>query len=187
MIENAIVRNKLRMIIFLVIAVFLLLTAESCNGGTSADESATDRQLGQYQKTQPIPFHDWSQYRATLISVDEAQAKGTATTSFFFLAGRQDPIRSCDSIGYPVPSTAQLTNPDQVAYSSSGAVIGQMEPTGVYTGDSQGTYVVCLVQGKAVPTYWEGEVETEGGPAKWDKAQSMIVSTGPGTVETKRR
>jgi len=185
MIESSIVRNKLRMIIFLCLAVFLLFTAESCSGGTYADEEATDRQLLQYQKAQPIPFHEWSQYRATLISVDHAQATGTATTSFFFLAGRENPIRSCESIGYPVPSTAQITNPDQVR--SGGYVVGQMEPTGVFTGDSQGTYVVCLVQGKAVPTYWEGEVQVEGGPAKWDKAQSMIVSTGPATVETERR
>lgn len=164
------------------VAAGLLFTAGSCTDSTDADESATDRQLQQYQKTQSIPFHDWSQYRETLISVDEAQAKGTATTSFFFLAGKQDPVRMCDSIGYAVPSTAQLTNPEQI---NSYGAWPQMEPNGVYTGDSQGTYVVCLVQGKAVPTYWEGEVETEGGPAKWDRSQHMIISTGPATVETK--
>lgn len=169
-------------------ACALLFTAGSCSSSTNQDEAATDRQLAQYQKAQAIPFHDWSQYRQTLISIDEAQAKGTATTTFFFLAGRPDPVRMCDSIGYPVPSTAQLTNPVQWIGSSGGpAIIDQMEPTGVYTGDSTGTYVVCLNGGKAVPTYWEGEVETEGGPAKWDKAQSMIITTGPGTVEVAKK
>src|SRR6476619_2388421 len=94
----------------IMIAIFMLFAADSCdNGGTHADETATDRQLSQYQKVQPIPFHDRSQYRETLISIDEAQARGTATTTFFFEAGIQNPVRTCDSIGYAVPSTAQLT------------------------------------------------------------------------------
>jgi hypothetical protein len=66
-------------------------------------------------------------------------------------------------------------------------VIGQSEPTGVYTGESAGTYVVCIVNGKAVPTYWEGEVHTEGGPAHWDKAAGQIVTDGDPTVQVKAK
>lgn len=168
----------------LIFVVFMLM-ADSCDGGTGQDESQTDQQLQQYQRVQPVPKYDWSQIRATLISVEDAQAKGTATTSFFFEAGVAQPVRTCDSIGYAVPSTAQITNPDQRVY--EGTVISQMEPTGIYTGDSQGTFVVCLVNGNPTPTYWEGEVAVEGGPAKWDDQQHKIVSTGPAsvTVQTK--
>src|SRR6476659_1781023 len=127
--------NNWRWMGFGLILIMLLLGADSCGGSTSQDEAATDRQLAQYQKTQPIPFFDWSQYRATLIGVEDAQANGTATTSFFFLAGRQDPVKSCASIGYAVPSTAQVTSPDQI--NSSVGPTSQMEPTGVYNGDSQ--------------------------------------------------
>lgn len=153
------------------------------NSATYSDSKSTNVQLEQYQRVQPIPFHEWSQYRQTLISVDDAQARGTATTSFFFNAGVANPVKVCPSIGYAVPSTAQLTNPWQS--NGNGVGIGMMEPTGVYTGESSGTYVVCVVNGKAVPTYWEGNVETEGGPAHWDREQGLIVNDGDPTVTIK--
>jgi hypothetical protein len=164
------------------IVAFFTLSANGCDSGTTADANATDRQLKQYQSKQPIPFHDWSQYRQTLISIDDAQAHGTATTSFMFLMGVPNPIRTCPSIGYPVPSTAQLTNPGQ---NSGGTTISQMEPNGVYTGESSGTYVVCVVNGKPVPVYWEGDVHAEGGPAHWDKAKGQVVTDGAPTVTVK--
>lgn len=169
--------------VLLIVATFgLIIALSGCeDDGTRNDKKATDKQLQQYQKVQPIPFHDWSQYRETLISIDEAQAQGTTTTSFFFLMGVERPIKVCPSVGYPVPSTAQLTSPDQKVDSHE-SVISQMEPTGVYTGDSTGTYVVCVIDGKAVPTYWEGEVHTEGGPASWDDDQKMIVNSGKPSV-----
>lgn len=164
----------------------LLLPLTACgDSGTYKDEEATDRQLDQYQRVQPIPFFEWSQYRETLISVEHARAKGTATTSFFFVPGVPTPIRVCDSVGYPVPASQQITNPDQVR--GSGYVVSQMEPNGTFTGESTGTYVVCINAGKAVPEYFEGFVHTEGGPAKWDDQKKMIITTGPATVETKRQ
>jgi hypothetical protein len=175
--------KKTTVIVAAAIAGTLLLTASSCgNSGIYADEEATERQLQQYQDVQPIPFYNWSQYRQTLISIQDAQAQGTATTSFFFNIGVQNPIKMCPSIGYPVATTTQLTSPTQYV-GSSGAVVDQMEPTGVYTGDSSGTYVVCVVGGVAVPTYWEGLIQTEGGPAYWDREIGMIINDGTPTVQ----
>jgi hypothetical protein len=174
--------QKLKALGLIVVAVIAAVTLTACeDNGTKSDEAATNKQLEQYQKVQPIPFYEWSQYRETITSIADAQAKGTATTSFFFTQGVQKPIKVCPSIGYPVPSTAQLTSPDQ-AIGANGATIGQMEPTGVYTGESTGTYVVCIIQGKAVPTYWEGFVHTEGSPAEWDEESQQIVNTGAPTV-----
>ncbi len=177
---NLLKKFKAIPVIVVTLALAIMLTACE-DSGTSNDKKTTNKQLEQYQKVQPIPFFDWSQYRETLISIQEAQAKGTATTSFFFNQGVERPIKVCSSIGYPVPTTAQLTSPDQQVDNHE-AVISQMEPTGVYTGESSGTYVVCVVGGKAVPTYWEGYVQTEGGPARWDDDQRMIVNTGDATI-----
>jgi hypothetical protein len=150
--------KKTTVIVAAAIAGTLLLTASSCgNSGIYADEEATERQLQQYQDVQPIP-------------------------SFFFNIGVQNPIKMCPSIGYPVATTTQLTSPTQYV-GSSGAVVDQMEPTGVYTGDSSGTYVVCVVGGVAVPTYWEGLIQTEGGPAYWDREIGMIINDGTPTVQ----
>jgi hypothetical protein len=57
-----------------------------------------------------------------------------------------------------------------------------MEPTGVYTGDSSGTYVVCIApNGDKYLSYWEGFVQTEGGPAEWVDGKGIVL-TGPATA-----
>ena len=174
------------LIILAAVFAFFALSAESCSTSSNTqDATATDKQLAQYQKVQPIHFYEWSQYRQTLLSIGDAQAHGTATTTFFFLTGVPNPIKTCPSIGYPVATTTQITNPSQA--STNGATIGLMEPTGVYTGDSTGTYVVCVIGGKAVPTYWEGFIHTEGGPAHWDKAQGVVMNDGAPTVQVETK
>lgn len=154
------------------------------------DQNATNAQLDRYQANQPIPQSDWSQYRQTAIDVEMAQIHGIATTTFFFNYGIANPIKECPSIGFPMASTAQLTNPDQVVWGSgSGAgVVAQQEPNGIYTGTSTGTYVVCVApNGTKYISYWEGDVHTEGGPAHWDKTQGMIVLDGPPTVASTQK
>lgn len=155
----------------------------------TADQRSTNSQLDRYQKNQPIPASDWSQYRQTIIDVELAQIHGVATTSFFFNLGTPNPVKTCPSIGFPVPTTAQLTNPDQVvsAPNSQAAAIAQAEPNGAYSGDSTGTYVVCVApNGTKYISYWEGDVETEGGSAHWDRMAGAIVLDSA-SVTTKGR
>jgi hypothetical protein len=166
-----------------VIAVGALIGAlTSCTPtATENDKKSTDTQLQKYQANQPIPQADWSQYRQTVIDVTQAQIHGMATTTFQFNQGVADPIDSCPSIGFAVPSTAQLTNPDQAV--SSGATVAQAEPNGVFTGDSTGTYIVCVdPNGKKYIDYWEGYVKTVGGPAHWDSTKKDVVLDGVPTV-----
>jgi len=169
---------------------FLLAGCTSSRPGSIAnDQRNTNSQLDRYQKNQPIPAADWSQYRQTLIDVELAQIHGVATTSFFFNLGTDNPIKTCPSIGYPVPTTAQLTNPDQVvaAPNTQAATIGQAEPNGAYNGPSSGTYVVCVTpSGTRYISYWEGDVQTEGGGARWNRVTGMI-ELDTATVITKGR
>lgn len=152
------------------------------------DQANTNQNLSRLQANQPAPASDRSQYRQTVIDVENAQIHGVATETFFFNQGVIKPIKTCPSIGFPVASTAQLTNPEQLiggSYNSTTieGTVGQQEPNGVYTGDSSGTYVICVSSnGAKYVTYWEGFVQTEGGPAHWDGAQQMIVLDGPPTV-----
>ncbi len=172
-----------------------LLVLAACTGSgndsINADQATTNKQLDRYQANQPVPAFDWSQYRQTIIDVENAQVHGVATTTFFFNMGVRQPIKVCPSIGFPVASTAQLTNPDQVvARGYNGGtidgVVGQQEPNGVYTGASTGTYVVCVApSGVKYVTYWEGDVHTEGGPAHWDDAKGQIILDGTPTVVSK--
>lgn len=179
--------NVKRIVSMAVLAAVAVVSLAACNNGNDQDASAMNKQLQQYQKNgQGIQQFPYSQYRQNLINVEGAEANGIATTTFFFNMGNAKPIKTCASVGYPLPSTAQLSNP-QVDV-GGGATVGQIEPNGVYTGDSTGTYVACIApNGVSYLVYWEGFVETEGGPAHWDATQSMIVLDGPPTVDTKKK
>ena len=163
-------------------AVALLSGCTAQEKSLSRDNEATGNQLERYQANQPVPAYDWSQYRQTVIDVLDAQVHGVATTTFFFNQGVAHPFKVCSSIGFPVPSTTQLTNPLQKIPQHE-SVVALSEASGVYTGDSSGTYVVCIdPNGVSYVTYWEGFVHTEGGPAYWDSEQEMVVLSGAPTV-----
>ena len=164
----------------------LTLTAGACSGDSSGKQSETAQQDA-ISKTlinnQPLPAFNWSQLRQNLIEIETAQAQGVQTTTFFFNQGVQDPISSCPSIGAPIPTTDQLSNPTKIEHhgetGGGNITTNQMEPNGTYTGDSAGTYVMCVnAQGKAYATYWEGYVQTIFGDATWDKATHQVELKG---------
>lgn len=169
-----------RKIQFTIIGIALLLTLATACSGPSAreqDEKASEQILQQLQKSQPVPSFEWSQLRQNLIEIQTAQANTTATTSFFFNQGVTDPVLSCPSIGFPIPGTFQLTNPWQVT--GNGAVISQVEPTGVFSGDTSATTVMCVnADGEIYASYWEGFVSTVTGAATWDTEAKTIKLTG---------
>lgn len=163
----------------LALAAALLAVAGCTHSGANGREQGAARdQLSIYLQAQPIPQFASSQLRQNLIELETAQATTTATTSFFFNQGVQDPISTCPSIGFPIPSTAQLTNP-QGKYPGKDFTVNQAEATGVYTGDSSGTYVICIDSaGKAYASYWEGFVNTVTGPASWNVTTHQVELTG---------
>ncbi|MEK6443714.1 hypothetical protein [Pseudonocardia sp. T1-2H] len=183
-------RSRTLLLAGAVIVVSVLTGAASCDGTSSGQKAENGQQAGitgQLVTNQPIPNIGYSQVRQNLIEIETAQAKGVLTTTFFFNQGVPDPIRTCSSIGVPIPNTASLSNPEQAISpygGSSGTVtVGQMDPNGVYAPQSSsGTYVMCVDgSGKPVATYWEGYVETEFEPAVWDTATHSIKATGPAT------
>jgi hypothetical protein len=189
-------KNTTTGIVIIAATAAVLAGCSSRQGSTStiADSERTNQDLAILQRVQPIPQFPWSQYRQTIIDVETAEANGTATTSFFYNQGVDHPIFSCPSIGFPVPITSQLTNPDQIQYGNrpgggnDAGVVGQAEPNGTYTGDSTGTYVTCIgPTGAKYYKYWEGFVGTDGGPAHFDPASKTEVLDGPATVSVKEK
>lgn len=185
--------NVRRLAILATLAVSLPLTATACdlfNSTPSAqkqDQQAMADIASRMQAAQPIPAESWSQYRQTIIDAETAQARGTQTTSFWFsrgAGGQGSPVGSCPSLGFPVPASAQLSNPDAALWGANGAAatVAQMEPNGVYTGPTDGTYVVCAgAAGKPYLTYVEADVITVGGPAEWKDGQVRL--TGDPTIK----
>lgn len=173
--------------IFAVVGVLALVGAACETGGTQPSATAKDkalaaRSLDDLQRAHPTPKFAKSQLRQNLVDLITAQAETTQTTSFFFNQGVTDPIMSCPSIGFPIASTAQLTNPVQTVTKGTDGIttIGQVEPTGIYSGDSSGTYVICIdAKGKAYAAYWEGFVQAITGPAEWNRQSKQVELIGP--------
>jgi hypothetical protein len=170
------------------VAAILALSAcgvESGGGGTEKEEQVGDDQLDQYLQSQPVPVFNSSQLRQNMIDIQTAQANATVTTSFFFNQGVTDPIHQCPSIGFPIPGSWQLTNPQKIITKHEGTItLPQLEANGLYTADTTGTTVICVDEdGKGYASYWEGFVSTLAGPAEWDATSKQVVLTGAPTAE----
>jgi hypothetical protein len=170
-------------------AALIVLGLAACQSGTSGQALENQQQKNDtatYEQNQPIPHFQTSQIRATLTEVEAIQALGSQTTSFFFNQGVADPIFSCPSLGMPVPSTAQLSDPDQVigTGSNNAVTVGQMDPNGIYSPtDSTGTNVLCLnSSGQPYIQYWEGYVDAVSGAASWDSSTHQVHVIGQPTV-----
>jgi hypothetical protein len=170
-------------------ALVLAVALAACNQPNSNNTEHTEANAGinQILRNQPVPIFPSSQQRADLIEAEAIMALGSATTSFFFPQGTvvvngkysAPPIKVCPSEGEPIPNTSSLTNPEQQT-SGGDAVVGQMDPDGVYTpAASDGTFVLCDTStGRQDLSYWEGPVETETGTAVWDDSTGQITAVG---------
>lgn len=182
----------------------LLSTAGACSSSSSNGNAITNAQQGvqdsQYAYVQPLPYFPFSQIRQDLIEIEAINALGIASTTFFFNSGVPNPILVCPSVGVPVPTTDQMSNPYQAQWNGSnngngqdgpgagnsdaGVPIGQDEPMGVYTGDSTGTNSLCIngtggqYEGYneafdvsvTAPAYWN--------PNFWGPGKGKIIVTG---------
>lgn len=164
---------------------------QSGNTGQQQENAQQQADTTSVEASQPIPHFNYSQIRQTIIDAETIAADGTQTTSFFFQMGNQDPVFSCPSLGEPVANTAQLSNPNQVVTQdgqgngiTGSAVIGQMDPDGVYAPSaSSGTYVICVNgAGAKYLMYWEGDVLTAAAGAEWDTATHSLKVTGAPTA-----
>jgi hypothetical protein len=178
--------------LLLILAVSVMAVAGCGNGNRKASEGQEDEHHTQqqiednYAKDQPVPALTNSQVRQNLIEIEEAVAEGVQTTSFEFNLGVIDPVKSCPSIGIPIPASAQVTNPEQVIDSGdhNRTAIPQMDPTGIYVNETSGTYVLCVdAEGKPYVSYWEGYVLSEFAPAKWNYDEHRVELIGSSSWE----
>lgn len=133
------------------------------------DESARVAEgFSRVNDSQQVPVYDYSQLRQTLIEAQNVQAEGAyGTAEVTSLDGQL--IWWCPTSGMPIPSTYELTSPEQFVEppdrgGQEDVPMPQGEPTGVYTGDSEATYVLCLDDaGNAFLRYEEGQVRWSSG------------------------
>jgi len=179
------------------LGVAALLGVAACshsgNSTGSALELGTSRQdLTTFEQAQAAPHFPYSEIRAAAIKVEASQALGEQTTSFFYNLGSRDPLFSCPSVGDPIPFSTEITNPVAPENYTNGngdyntIPVGNIDPNGIYApSSSAGTNVMCVdASGQQYLVYWEGDVFTVNGAARWDAATSQIVVTGQPTMPT---
>lgn len=180
-------RNKIISIAGAILVAGVSVAACSSSSGTTGqqlDSSVSANIERNALLNQPVPVFQHSDIRATAITIEAIQALGEQTTSFGFNQGIRDPVWSCPSLGEPVASTTEITNPQtnyNASYPNGGAAypIANMDPNGIYAGQSTGTYVLCVnKQGIPYAQYWEGFVDAVSGPAVWNAATGQIQVTG---------
>ena len=161
-------KNVLKASCAVAFAVLLAACSSSENakkGGqtVSNEQAAVQTGFNRLGDLQQIPAFDWSQERQTVIDSETIRATGSTGTTMFFIEGI-GMIQWCPSAGAPVPSTYQLSGSTQWVdipgdNTKSRFEVDQGEPTGVYVGPSNGTWVICLDDaGSQFGVYWEGPV-----------------------------
>jgi hypothetical protein len=155
------------------VLVFVIAGASSnsCQSDTSnSTESTTQASQQDIYNTngQQLPTFPYSNYRQSLLQIQQQLATGDVTTWTTWETNSGADKHVCKSFGYPIPVTAQLSNPSQIDFKNwpngGGAVdgiVGQMDPTGIYTGpNGLGTWILCLdPSGTPHASYIENNVE----------------------------
>lgn len=168
---------------YIIVSVIVLLSVSILGCVDSAetkDNRAVNDQQEQYQIAQPIPKFDWSLERQLAIELYKARNDNIAThtvwrSDYGMIEG------DCPSIGYPLPYDTQLTNPLRPVYTSSGAVVEQAEPNGLFSSkNSMATWVRCVIKvnGKPVesPIYIEDKVTTYPYPVIVNYTTNRVTS-----------
>lgn len=163
----------LKFLLPILAALGLVIFAVSCSseamkkGGETAqkEQNAVQTGFNRLSDSQQVKTYDWSQERQTVLDVEEVRATGATSTTAGYLEG-VGLVWWCPSVGSPVPSTYQLSGTKQwvdLPGDSDNSLheVDQGEPTGVYIGDSSGTWTMCLDDnGKKFAKYWEGYVDS---------------------------
>ena len=138
-------------------------SAKTAGENVVAEQEKVSTGFNRLSKSQQIPTFDWSQERQTVIDAETIRATGSISTTMFFIEG-VGMISWCPSSGAPVPATYQLSASQQYIDIKRDDTrqkfpVDQGEPTGVYVGDSNGTWIICLDDdGNKFGQYWEGPV-----------------------------
>lgn len=155
----------------------------------SSEQQAVSTGFARLANTQQVPSFDWSQERQTLIDIETLRANGATTTTAGYLEG-VGLIWWCPSLGAPVPSTYQLSATTQYIDLPADDnrdlyPVDQGEPTGVYIGQSTGTWTICLDdQGRKIGKYWEGYTDSTTGIVTSYPPEKRVTVTDVGFTFT---
>ena len=156
---------KLYKILVLAGALFIIASLVGCYTTTQTDieQSQQAAWVEAITRNQPVPdLGGYSFEREIVIQTYQAR-NHTISTWAYTITGTGQIIELCPSIGYPIPYSTQLTNPDALTRTMTGNgyyVEGQVanpEPNGLYPpADAAATLIQCVnSDGSVSPMYFE--------------------------------
>lgn len=135
----------------------LLLVSTSCRQSSeSLDEQATDSRLQEMRAQVGLPtITNFTEAKFAKLVAELRDQEIRTWTYYLDINGNRHLL--CESVGYGIPYSVQVTNPEKVEYPSSGATLPQAEPNGLYMPDSaDATWVLCSNgKGGVAPVYSE--------------------------------
>lgn len=147
----------MKKILGLIFVLSLLLVA--CMPSV-ADVEQTQQQSGNMAivNNQPIPDLGGYSFERQIVIETYLARNNTIATYAYMISMDGKIIEICPSIGYPIPYSTQLTNPEKIEYNYSAPnVIPNAEPNSLYPpSDAAATLVQCVnPDGSVSPVYIE--------------------------------
>ena len=166
-------------------------TPQPTGKAASAEQAKQDVQMEQFLRNQPVPSFDWSLERHMLIQLYAARQKATNTYSVVQSEYTGKILWQCNSIGFPLPYSTQLTNPLQILRTAdyqggAAGVVAQQEPNGLFSpATSDGTWVPCVDEkGKITPVYEEKHVTVFLRPVTEQNGQLVVGGIASLSIDT---
>jgi hypothetical protein len=182
-------RGFLRGFAVVVLAVVLAACSGDSTTANTHEQSVQSNQQTIYSQGEPVPIFPYSNYRQAMLQIETQLATGSPTTWTTWQSYSGVPEGVCKSWGWPLPVSTQLSNPVQSEYNTQGSdgiagvALGQQEPTGIYSGQGLGTWVLCIgADNQPHPAYVEAVVNTFPYPVAIQDGR--FVQTGDAAAET---
>ncbi len=149
---------------FIVFALVLAFVLASCWGSSQTDIEQTQQKeaVSSITQNQPIPDLGGYSFERQIVIETYLARNHTIATYAYMITMDGKIIEICPSIGYPIPYSTQLTNPQIPSYvhvngAAVEGVVANPEPNGLYPpGDAAATLVQCVnPDGSVTPVYIE--------------------------------
>jgi len=145
--------------ILVVLFVLMVFVLTSCGTDTSDIEQGQQREaVNSIITNQPIPNLGGYSFERQIVIETYLARNNIIATYAYMISMDGKIIEICPSIGYPIPYSTQLTNPERTMNDYiEGSVIANAEPNGLYPpGDAAATLVQCVQSdGSVSPVYIE--------------------------------
>lgn len=142
----------------LFVLMMFILTSCTFGSDTSAIEQSQQKEaINAIIQNQPIPDLGGYSFERQIVIETYLARNNTIATYAYMISMDGKIIEICPSIGYPIPYSTQLSNPERVDSYNYSITLPNPEPNGLYPpGDAAATLVQCVQpDGKVSPVYIE--------------------------------